>query len=168
MKSIFDLLLYSLLPFKMGWKDVFLVAIQSCWKFIYSRRLYLTFGDLITPLTLIWVGFSGACFEVRADKITPYSKTCQSYLRNLQFGMQVQLQLVKLLPPPRLGLINPGIFFKTNDERIWKPIRKNIFACLFSVHNTISLSRHERVCLIRLVLKWMSQHILLNRGSGII
>ena len=24
-------------------------------------------------------------------------------------------------------------------------IRKNIFACLFSVHNTISLSRHEQV-----------------------
>ena len=29
-------------------------------------------------------------------------------------------------------------------------IRKNIFACLFSVHSTISLSRHEQVCLIRL------------------
>ena len=28
--------------------------------------------------------------------------------------------------------------------------RKNIFACLFSVHNTISLSRHEQVCLMRL------------------
>ena len=28
-------------------------------------------------------------------------------------------------------------------------IRKNIFACLFSVHNTISLSRHEQVCLMR-------------------
>ena len=26
-------------------------------------------------------------------------------------------------------------------------IRKNIFACLFSVHYTISLSRHEQVCL---------------------
>ena len=24
---------------------------------------------------------------------------------------------------------------------------KNIFACLFSIHNTISLSRHEQVCL---------------------
>ena len=29
-------------------------------------------------------------------------------------------------------------------------IRKNIFACLFSVLNAISLSRHEQVCLIRL------------------
>ena len=27
---------------------------------------------------------------------------------------------------------------------------QNIFACLFSVHNTISLSRHEQVCLLRL------------------
>ena len=27
---------------------------------------------------------------------------------------------------------------------------KNVFACLFSVHNTISLSRHEQVCLMRL------------------
>ena len=28
-------------------------------------------------------------------------------------------------------------------------ICKNIFACLFSIHNTISLSRHEQVCLSR-------------------
>ena len=26
-------------------------------------------------------------------------------------------------------------------------IRKNTFACLFSINNTISLSRHEQVCL---------------------
>ena len=26
-------------------------------------------------------------------------------------------------------------------------LRKNNFACLLSVHNTISLSRHEQVCL---------------------
>ena len=31
-----------------------------------------------------------------------------------------------------------------------KSLRKNIFAHLFSVHNTISLSPHEQVCLIRL------------------
>ena len=24
---------------------------------------------------------------------------------------------------------------------------KNIFTCLFSIHNTVSLSRHEQVCL---------------------
>ena len=27
-------------------------------------------------------------------------------------------------------------------------VRKNIFACLFSVHNTIILSRHKQVCLL--------------------
>ena len=34
-------------------------------------------------------------------------------------------------------------------KRFGNDIRKNIFACLFSVHNTISLSRHEQVCLMR-------------------
>ena len=29
-------------------------------------------------------------------------------------------------------------------------LRKNIFACLFSVHNAVSLLRHEQVCLTRL------------------
>ena len=38
-------------------------------------------------------------------------------------------------------------------------LRENIFACLFSVHNTISLSRHEQVCLIRLRFeKYFSYH----------
>ena len=36
---------------------------------------------------------------------------------------------------------------------------KNIFACLFSVHNTISLSRHEQVCLMRLDFeRYFSHH----------
>ena len=38
-------------------------------------------------------------------------------------------------------------------------IRKNIFACLFSVHNTISLSRHEQVCLMKLRFeRYFSHH----------
>ena len=38
-------------------------------------------------------------------------------------------------------------------------IRKNIFACLFSVQNTISLSRHEQVCLMRLRFeRYFSHH----------
>ena len=38
-------------------------------------------------------------------------------------------------------------------------IRKNIFACLFSVHNTISLSRHEQVCIMRLRFeRYFSHH----------
>ena len=36
-------------------------------------------------------------------------------------------------------------------------LRKNISACLFSVHNTISLSRHELVCLIRLHLSKLTK-----------
>ena len=44
-----------------------------------------------------------------------------------------------------------------------KNIRKNIFACLFSVHNTISFSRHEQrheqVCLMRLRFeRYFSHH----------
>ena len=35
---------------------------------------------------------------------------------------------------------------------------KNIFTCLFSVHNTISLSRHEQVCLIRLLFERFFSH----------
>ena len=38
-------------------------------------------------------------------------------------------------------------------------IHKSIFACLFSVHNTISFSRHEQVCLITLGFeRYFSHH----------
>ena len=38
-------------------------------------------------------------------------------------------------------------------------MRKKLFACLFSVHNTIVLSRHEQVCLIRLRFeRYFSHH----------
>ena len=36
---------------------------------------------------------------------------------------------------------------KTDCFIIGPPIHKDIFACLFSIHNTISLSCHEQVCL---------------------
>ena len=42
-------------------------------------------------------------------------------------------------------------------------IRKNIFPCLFSVHNTASLSRHEQVCLIRLRFE---RHFSHHRASS--
>ena len=42
-------------------------------------------------------------------------------------------------------------------------IRKNIFACLFSAHNTISLSRHEQVCLMRLRFERYFSH---HRAEG--
>ena len=42
--------------------------------------------------------------------------------------------------------------YMLNDlkKKIHALIRKNIFACLFSVHNTTSLSRYEHVCLMSL------------------
>ena len=42
-------------------------------------------------------------------------------------------------------------------------VRKNIFACLFSVHNKISLSRHEQVCLMRLRFERYFSH---QRADG--
>ena len=40
-----------------------------------------------------------------------------------------------------------------------KAIGKNVFPCLFSIHNTISLSRHEKVCSIRLRFeRYFSHH----------
>ena len=42
-------------------------------------------------------------------------------------------------------------------------MRKNIFACLFSIHNTISLSRDEQVCLSRLLFeRCLSHHRIMN------
>ena len=46
-------------------------------------------------------------------------------------------------------------------------IRKNIFACLFSVHNTISLSRHEQVCLMRLRFERYFSHHRPDDGRSI-
>ena len=40
---------------------------------------------------------------------------------------------------------------KTNDENKKYALRKNHFACLFSVHNKVSLSCHEQVCLLGLM-----------------
>ena len=46
------------------------------------------------------------------------------------------------------------------------PIRKNIFTCLFSVHDTISLSSHEQVCLIRLRFeRYFSHYQYLSKRS---
>ena len=40
----------------------------------------------------------------------------------------------------------------SSEESKTLDIRKNIFACLFSIHNTINLLRHEQVCLLLIVL----------------
>ena len=46
----------------------------------------------------------------------------------------------------------------------WKlnPVRNNIFAYLFSIHNTISLSRHKQVCLSGLRFERYFSHNLTN------
>ena len=51
-------------------------------------------------------------------------------------------------------ITNTGIFafiaalvFKLFSRKV--VLRKNIFACLFSVHNAISLSRHDVISLLR-------------------
>ena len=44
---------------------------------------------------------------------------------------------------------------------------KNSFACLFSVRNTISLSRHEQVCLMRLRFERYFSHHRANDGRSI-
>ena len=44
-------------------------------------------------------------------------------------------------------------------------IRENIFVCLLSVHNTISLSRDEQVCLIRLGFERYFSHHRAKEGS---
>ena len=54
-----------------------------------------------------------------------------------------------------ISLVNPDFklvnsLISWSLDKVTTGIRKNIFACLFSVHNTISLSRHEQVCLMRL------------------
>ena len=49
--------------------------------------------------------------------------------------------------------------FNSSNLKSKVDIRKNIFACLFSVHNTISLSCHEQVCLISLPFeRYFSHH----------
>ena len=56
-------------------------------------------------------------------------------------------------------------------DYVWNtslPIPKNIFPCSFSVHNIISLSCHEQVCLMRhmhvyvyFFIMWLAYYILL-------
>ena len=62
----------------------------------------------------------------------------------------------------RKGNINSAI--KLLAGNIQNGIRKNIFACLFTIHNTISLSRHEQVCLSglrfeRYFSRWWEKYI---------
>ena len=76
-------------------------------------------------------------------------------------------------PNKNIALANLSIYYTWKNIKseynnkiftsTWNDERKNIFACLFSVHNTISLSRHEQVCLMRLRFKrYFSHHRALD------
>ena len=52
------------------------------------------------------------------------------------------------------------------DDKYSLRIRENMFACLFSVNNTISLSRHEEVCFIMLCFeRYSSEHLIKHTYS---
>ena len=55
-------------------------------------------------------------------------------------------------------MLNKKTCFKLLKSFTSAKIRKNIFACLFSVHNTVSLSRHEQACLIWLRFETYFSH----------
>ena len=72
------------------------------------------------------------------------------FLNNMQSNSLVPYITLPTRITPRSKTLIDNIFFN---------IRKNIFACLFSVHNTIILSRHEQVCLMRLRFeRYFSHH----------
>ena len=64
-----------------------------------------------------------------------------------------------------IGASNNSINISITNSKSF--IRKNIFACLFSVHNTISLSRHEQVCLMRLRFERYFSHHRVYDGRSI-
>ena len=67
---------------------------------------------------------------------------------------QLKIDGKVLLRGPLRGLLN--VFCNPREDC---NKHKNIFAYLFSIHNTISLSRHEQVCLSRLHFeRYLSHH----------
>ena len=77
-----------------------------------------------------------------------------------RFKMSVMFSFIFLADIKIIFGYNVGVLsIKKEISNIKADIRKNIFACLFSVHNTISLSRHEQVCLMRLRFeRYFSHH----------
>ena len=82
--------------------------------------------------------------------------------------MKENLLLLRDLLEPQgsnkhMTAISKNIYFDVLDDILHKynikVIHKDIFACLFSIHNIISLSCHEQVCLSGLIL-FDNHHIL--------
>ena len=81
---------------------------------------------------------------------------------NFEFSFSFKLsswvfEFVSKLFPKTISTSGPGYFFQPIAVKVWARdfglrkilwvIHKDIFVCLFSIHNTISLSCHEHVCL---------------------
>ena len=65
-----------------------------------------------------------------------------------------------------IEIVYKSVLLKTGKYRQEKDIDKNIFTCLFSVRNVISLSNHEQVCLMRLCFeRYFSRHRTNDGGS---
>ena len=73
--------------------------------------------------------------------------------------------MINVMSYHRKHLIVPNIFFKLFEcYRMYIYIRENIIACLFSVHNTIGLSRHEHKVLKELQAD--TSTVILPAGKG--
>ena len=112
--------------------------------FLSERLLKVTISSAIKTLNHKKATLSN---DIPTKIIQQFSDIFKDLLSNnfnscLQSGMfPDELKLAEVIP-----------VYKKNDKKDksnYRPTRTNIFPCLFSVHNTISLSRHEQVCLMR-------------------
>ena len=67
------------------------------------------------------------------------------------------------LPPYRITIWLIDLWCELTNQVCYFYIRKNIFSCLFSIHNTINLSHREQVCLTRLRFEgYFSHHPIIH------
>ena len=85
----------------------------------------------------------------------PFKRQAHKMVKHTQTIRRQKLRLLELsltLTWDWQSYIVSDIKSSSNIISLDSLIRKNVFACLLSVHITISLSRHEQVCLIRRIL----------------
>ena len=67
------------------------------------------------------------------------------------------------LPPYWITIWLIDLWCELTNQVCYFYIRKNIFSCLFSIHNTINLSHREQVCLTRLRFEgYFSHHPIIH------
>ena len=85
----------------------------------------------------------------------------RSGIRHLPFSYYIFQTSLEKFPQHILKF-----FLQTNlFDRVF--LHKNVYACLISIHNTVSLSRHEQVCLSRLRFERYFSHHRANDGRSI-